>query len=79
MNFKIIRFMLNDDQIENRIIYDNNNITFNDIKECKDIIYFLPENQLTNNININLNGTYMECYQFKCNFINKIMKDNIFK
>ena len=79
INFKIIRFMLNDDQIENRIIYDNNNITFNDIKECKDIIYFLPENQLTNNININLNGTYMDCYKFKCNFVNKIMKDNIFK
>ena len=49
----------------------------------KENIYFLPENEYINNINININMntnmTYIEFYQFKCNFINKIIKENLLK
>ena len=81
LNYKIIRYMLSDDQQDNRIIYCNNAVELKDIKDMKEQIYFLPENEYINNINmnININGSYIECYQFKCNFINKIVKDHLLK
>jgi hypothetical protein len=82
-NYKIIRYMLDDKEIDNRIIYNNNTVELENIKDMKENIYFLPENEYINNINININMntnmTYIEFYQFKCNFINKIIKENILK
>jgi hypothetical protein len=82
-SYKIIRYMSDDKEIDNRIIYNNNTVELENIKDMKENIYFLPENEYINNINININMntnmTYIECYQFKCNFINKIIKENILK
>ena len=82
-SYKIIRYMLDDKEIDNRIIYKNNTVELENIKDMKENIYFLPENEYINNINININMntnmTYIEFYQFKCNFINKIIKENLLK
>lgn len=75
-NFKVIRFLSNNNEVFNRIIYDNIP-SIELIKDNKDIIFILPENRYTDTISFEHGNNYIENYILKSKFINQYIFNNI--